>query len=153
MSRRSFCVAALLGILLGIAAKVWLDRSPLRAQQAHQLTRAGATHRNVQGPLPPRPNQVPLNVARAMAFPEMDVVVNSPTVGISGRAQIQDNTASAKYVWLVRVYKLGGCDKVLFREHHYVDQAFEVPEGQAAPTFTDATELPSGHGILPRRSA
>ena len=152
MARRSFCVAALLGILLGIAAKVWLDQSPLRAHQAQQLTH-GTTHRNVHGPLPPRPNLVPLNVARAMAFQEMDVVVNGPTIGISGRAQIQDNTASAKCVWLVRVYKLGGGDKVLFREHHYVDQAFEVPEGQAAPTFTDATELPSGHGILPRRSA
>ena len=94
----------------------------------------------------PAPQAPPLGPTRTLASHPLDVGINPLTglVTVSGAADVYDTTPDARYVRSIRVYRYP--KGPLFREHHYVDQAVWLPEGQTTikPEFHDEFPLPPG---------
>jgi hypothetical protein len=86
---------------------------------------------------------------RGINFPHSDVAIRGRQVAVSGRAYIHDRTPGAAYCWLLRVSDQAKPPKLL-KEHHYVDHARFLPEGQETMTmdFADTIELEPGKYLL-----
>ena len=98
------------------------------------------------------PSQLPLaftefppEMVRVAKLSHLDVAVTGRQVAVSGNVEAVDKVPGSSYIWLLRVYT-NDKQRQLLKEHHYLDQAVTLPEGEVAmnPAFNDTIELPPG---------
>lgn len=88
---------------------------------------------------------VPDGMVRAAHLPQMNVEVAHQQVAVSGKAEVYDTIPGIRYIWLLRVYE-SKQQRRLIQEHHYLDHARILPEGEVTMNhaFSDIFDLPAG---------
>ncbi len=140
----AFVLAATLRVAPGNAGQA---QAPIRAKQPGSRSIELNVVRNARGvPHAPTVSAQPRpDVVRAANFTEMNVAVAGRRVAVSGEVQIYDTVPGLRYIWLLRIYRHDKA-KTLLKEHHYLDQAIVMPDGDVnmTPAFDDMIELPAG---------
>ena len=137
-------VATTLRVVPGSAGQA---QAPNGAKQPGSRSIELSVARNVRG-VPHAPAvlaQPGPDVVRATALTQLDVAAVGRQVTVSGEAQVYDTVPGSRYIWLLRIYRHDR-QKTLLKEHHYLDQAVALPEGDVSmsPDFNDVIELPAG---------
>jgi hypothetical protein len=132
-------------VLAAVAATLttWtvIGRALGQSNAAPRMHDTSEQHLVLPGEAIPQPAEAPPDpfVDSVMIFREMKVQTQGNTAAVSGQVKVFDRVPGRQYIWLLRVYSFNDNKRKLLREHHYLEDALRLAEGQArmAPDFND----------------
>jgi hypothetical protein len=95
----------------------------------------------------PRPEAPPGPFTKfVMTFRRMKVHTEGNMAAVFGQVKVFDRVPGNQYIWLLRVYSYKNNKPKLLREHHYLENAVLLAEGQTqmVPVFNDFIGLDPG---------